>query len=162
MKFLTVAIPCYNSAEYMTKAIESLLVAGDDIEIIVVDDGSVDETKDIGLIYAKRYPDIVRCISKENGGHGSAVNTGLANATGLYYKVLDSDDWFDEESLLEVMETIKKHYAENTLIDMYIANYVYENQSTGKSTVINYKSAMPRIRFLRGRIWDILRLPRIY
>ena len=144
MKYLTVAIPCYNSAEYMMNAIKSLLVAGDDIEIIVVDDGSVDETKDIGLMYAKKYPDIVKCISKENGGHGSAVNTGLANSTGLYYKVLDSDDWFDKESLIKIIETIKKHHAEETGIDMYIANYVYENQSTGKSTVINYKSAMPK------------------
>ncbi len=143
MKYLTVAIPCYNSAEYMINAIESLLVAGDDIEIIVVDDGSVDETKDIGFMYERRYPGIVKCISKENGGHGSAVNTGLRHACGLYYKVLDSDDWFDKDALLEIIEKIKKHHEEEAGIDMYIANYVYENQNTGKSTVIKYKHAMP-------------------
>lgn len=99
MKVLTVAIPCYNSQEYMKKAIESVLPGGDDVEIIVVDDGSKDNTKEIGAQYEKQYPGIVKLISKENGGHGSAVNAGLANASGVYYKVLDSDDWFDKKSL---------------------------------------------------------------
>ena len=94
MKLLSVTIPSYNSQEYMEKAINSALIGGDDIEILVVDDGSSDNTLDIALKYEKKYPGIVRAIHKENGGHGSAVNTGLANATGLYFKVLDSDDWF--------------------------------------------------------------------
>ncbi len=143
MKILTVAIPCYNSAEYMGHAIESVLKAGDEVEIIVVDDGSVDDTKKIGEEYENRYPDIVRCISKENGGHGSAVNTGLRHAQGLYYKVLDSDDWFDEDSLKHIMQVIKRNILSGEDIDMYIANYVYENQNTGKEKVINYRSAMP-------------------
>ena len=86
MKLLSVTIPSYNSHEYMEKAIKSALVGGDDIEILVVDDGSSDNTLEIALKYEKAYPGIVRAIHKENGGHGSAVNTGLANATGLYFK----------------------------------------------------------------------------
>ena len=143
MKLLTVAIPCYNSAEYMSHAIESVLKAGSEAEIIVVNDGATDDTEKIGKEYERKYPDIVRCISKENGGHGSAVNTGLKNARGLYYKVLDSDDWFDEASLKYVMQILRRDVLCGEGIDMYIANYVYENQNTGKEKVINYRSAMP-------------------
>ena len=77
MKLLSVTIPSYNSQEYMEKAINSALIGGDDIEILVVDDGSSDNTLDIALKYEKKYPGIVRAIHKENGGHGSAVNTVL-------------------------------------------------------------------------------------
>lgn len=143
MKLLTVAIPCYNSAEYMRGAIESALTACEDVEILVVNDGSTDGTEAIGREYEGRYPGIVKCISKENGGHGSAVNTGLKHASGLYYKVLDSDDWFDEDAFKSMINLIKGHRQSDTLVDMYIANYVYENQGTGRQKVINYKSAMP-------------------
>lgn len=92
MKLLSVAIPCYNSEEYMRKCIESLLVGGEDVEILIVDDGSSDGTAEIADGYRALYPSIVKVIHKENGGHGSAVNEGLAQATGLYFKVVDSDD----------------------------------------------------------------------
>lgn len=143
MKILSVAIPSYNSQDYMSKAIESVLPGGDDVEIIVVDDGSSDRTRDIGQEYADKYPGIVKVISQENGGHGCAVNAGLANATGVYYKVLDSDDWFDEESLHSVIGLLKKFITDGNELDMLIANYVYERPSTGKQKVINYHNAMP-------------------
>ena len=108
MKLITFAIPCHNSEKYMKKCIDSLLVAKDDIEIIIVNDGSTDDTQKIANQYAKKYPDTIKAIHKENGGHGSGVNVGLENATGLYYKVVDSDDWVDKNSLLKVIETIKK------------------------------------------------------
>ena len=147
MKLLSVGIPCYNSAEYMAKAIESCLVLGDDIEIIVVDDGSQkDNTLEIGKAYEAQYPGIVKCVHQENGGHGQAVNTGLANATGLYYKVLDSDDWFDTDSLLKAAQTLKKLYAEGTVVDMFITNYVYEKVSENKQSVIRYTNVMPTDR----------------
>ena len=72
MKLLSVAVPCYNSAAYMKKCIESLLKGGDDVEIIIVDDGSTDETAQIADEYADRYPAVVRAVHQENGGHGSA------------------------------------------------------------------------------------------
>ena len=92
MKLLTVAIPCYNSEGYMNHAIETALVGGEDVEIIIVDDGSTDGTKQIADKYALDYPGIVRVIHQPNKGHGGAVNTGLKNATGKYFKVLDSDE----------------------------------------------------------------------
>ena len=106
MKYLTFAIPCYNSAEYMSHAVESILIGGEDVEILIVNDGSQDETLQIAKQYEEKYPDIVRVIDKENGGHGDAVNAGLRNATGKYFKVVDSDDWVDEQSLRKIMETL--------------------------------------------------------
>ena len=90
MKVLSVAIPCYNSAEYMRHAIDTLLTGGEDIEIVVVDDGSTkDNTLEIAREYEKKFPNIVKAIHQENGGHGKAVNTGLANADGVFFKVVD-------------------------------------------------------------------------
>ena len=89
MKLLSIAIPCYNSQGYMAKCIESLLPGGEDVEILVVNDGSKDDTAKIADEYAAKYPTIVRAIHKENGGHGSAVNAGLENAQGVYFKVVE-------------------------------------------------------------------------
>ena len=126
MKLLTVAIPSYNSADYMGRAIESLLPAGDQIEILVIDDGSKDETLTIAQDYQRRYPDQVKAIHQANKGHGGAVNTGLAHATGQYFKVVDSDDWVDESALAAVMATLERFEAENTQVDVLLTNYVYE------------------------------------
>ena len=93
MKILTVAIPCYNSQDYMRHAVESVLVGGEDVEILIINDGSVDDTGKIADELEQEYPGIIRAIHQENGGHGEAVNAGIRNAKGLYFKVLDSDDW---------------------------------------------------------------------
>lgn len=143
MKILTVVIPCYNSAAYMDRAIESLLIGSDELDILIVDDGSSDNTTAIAKEYETKYPDIIRAIHKENGGHGDVINTGLKHAEGLYFKVLDSDDWFDKISLRKVLDILKTMIDKSTSLDMLITNYVYENMSIGKSKSINYKSAMP-------------------
>ena len=129
MKIVTFAIPCYNSEGYMRNCIESLLPGGEDVEIIIVDDGSGDGTAAIADEYAEKYPTIVRTIHQENGGHGAAVNTGLANATGLYYKVVDSDDWVDADAYRQVLDTLRKFVKEQTPVDMLLTNYVYEKVS---------------------------------
>lgn len=151
MKLLTAAVPCYNSAAYMRKAIDSILVGGEDVEIIIVNDGSKDETAEIASEYEKRYPTIVKAVNQENGGHGSAVNTGLKNATGLYYKVVDSDDWLDEEALLKVLKVLKEMMSEGCFVDMFIANYVYEKVHENKQKVINYATALPQQKMFT---WD--------
>ncbi len=102
MKLLSVTIPSYNSQDYMEHCIESLLPGGEDVEIIVVDDGSTDRTAEIADAYAEKYPTIVKAVHQENGGHGEAVNAGIRNATGLYFKVVDSDDWVDGEAYQRV------------------------------------------------------------
>lgn len=143
MKLLTVAIPCYNSQDYMKHAVETALVGGEDIEIIIVDDGSKDETAAIADELVKEYPSIIRAVHQENGGHGQAVNTGLKNAKGLYYKVLDSDDWLDRDALLKVMDLIRSFVEDGVTVDMVLANYVYEKPSLHKHKIIRYTSAFP-------------------
>lgn len=144
MKLLSAAIPCYNSAEYMERAIESLLTGGEDMEILIIDDGSKDDTARIADEYQRKYPSIIKAIHQENGGHGEAVNTGLRNAAGLYYKVVDSDDWVDEASLKKVLELLRKMVEDACNLDMLICNYVYEKVSMNKQKVIDYRTALPQ------------------
>lgn len=144
MKLMTAAIPCYNSAAYMSHAIETLLTGGNDMEIIIVNDGSSDDTQKIGESYQEKYPRIVRMVSQENGGHGEAVNTGLANATGLYFKVVDSDDWVNEQALKDVLNKLKELVADGNSPDLFLANYVYEKVGAKRKKVINYHWALPK------------------
>ena len=106
MKLLSIAVPCYNSEDYMRHCIETLLPGGEDVEIIIVDDGSTDKTAEIADKYREQYPDIVKVVHKENGGHGSGVNKGLELATGMYFKVVDSDDWLDTNSYKKLINKI--------------------------------------------------------
>jgi len=144
MKLLSVAIPCYNSENYMRHAVETLLSGGDDMEIIIVDDGSTDRTYEIGQELEAANPGIVRVVHQENGGHGSAVNTGLREATGLYFKVVDSDDWVKEDALAEVLKTLKELVHDGTNLDMFICNYVYEKVGEKRKKVVHYRNAMPQ------------------
>ena len=143
MKYISFAIPCYNSEAYMEKAINSILVGGEDVEIIVVNDGSKDGTQEIAERYQEKYPTIVKAVAKSNGGHGDAVNCGLEHATGKYFKVVDSDDWVDEEALLKVLDTIKGFVKDESEVDMVIANYVYEKVGMTHKKVIRYDNVLP-------------------
>jgi len=149
MKYITFAVPCYNSENYMEHCIETLLTGGEDVEIILVNDGSTDKTKEISNRYQKKYPTIVKAVHKENGGHGSGVNKGLELATGLYYKVVDSDDWVDEESLQKVLNTIKSFEKKKKYVDMMVVNYVYEKENEKKE--IHYKRTLPEKKVFT---WD--------
>jgi glycosyltransferase involved in cell wall biosynthesis len=144
MKLLSVAIPCYNSAEYMRHAIESILTGGNDVEIIIVNDGSKDDTGKIADEYAAKYPGIIKAVHQENGGHGEAVNTGLLHATGLYYKVVDSDDWVNESALRKVLDKLRELIEDGQSVDLMLANYVYEKPSLNKHKVMDYKTALPQ------------------
>ena len=127
----------------MEKAINSILVGGEDVEIIVVNDGSKDGTQEIAERYQEKYPTIVKAVAKSNGGHGDAVNCGLEHATGKYFKVVDSDDWVDEEALLKVLDTIKGFVKDESEVDMVIANYVYEKVGMTHKKVIRYDNVLP-------------------
>ena len=155
MKLLSVVIPCYNSSEYMGKCIRSVLEAGERVEIIIVDDGSSDDTLSIANQYATEYPNIVKAIHQENGGHGSAVNTGLENATGLYFKVVDSDDCLGKNAIKEVMELLKSFDNSNQEIDMLITNFLYDKQGVKHKKVMSYNHAMPKNRIFG---WDEMKL----
>ena len=148
MKYISFAIPCYNSQDYMDKAIESILKGGEDVEIIIVNDGSKDRTSEIAHQYEEKYPTIVKAVDKENGGHGDAVNTGLRHATGLYFKVVDSDDWVDESSLMKILETLHMMVDEDKMVDMLISNYVYEKVGVKHKKVIHYQNVIPQEKII--------------
>jgi len=144
MKVLSIAIPSYNAAAYMANCVESLLIGGDDVEILIVDDGSKDDTAMIADYYAAKFPTIVRAIHQENGGHGEAVNAGLRNATGAYFKVVDSDDWVDPKAYKEILALLKNMLVSHVQLDMLISNFVYDKQGASFKKVMNYRSVLPQ------------------
>ena len=127
----------------MKKCIESLLPGGEDVEILIVDDGSTDGTGEIADTYAGLYPSIVKVIHKKNGGHGSAVNAGLACASGLFYKVVDSDDWVSQSAYIRILDKIKELLKGGKSIDMFISNYVYEKEGEKRKKVMKYTHTLP-------------------
>ena len=143
MKLLSIGIPSYNSEGFMRKCIESLLPGGEEVEIIIVNDGSKDGTAAIADEYAAKYPTIVKAVHQENGGHGEAVNAGLRNATGLYYKVVDSDDWVNEEAYLAILKKLAELVKSGEMVDMFISNYVYEKEGKKRKKVMQYRTAFP-------------------
>ncbi|MBP1736622.1 MAG: glycosyl transferase [Oscillospiraceae bacterium] len=143
-KIITFAVPCYHSAAYMDKCVQTLLSGGEDIEIILVDDGSFkDDTPAICDRYAEQYPEIVRVIHQENGGHGEGVNQGIRNASGLYYKVVDSDDWLDTAALSKVLDKLREFARSKQSLDLMICNYVYEHVADDTRRVMRYRNVFP-------------------
>lgn len=151
MKLLSVVIPCYNSQDYMRYCIESLLPGGERVELLIVNDGSADRTGQIADEYASRYPGIVKAIHQENGGHGEAVNAGIRHAAGLYFKVVDSDDWVDVRAYLKILETLSALTGEDKHVDMLVSNFVYEKEGKKYRKIMKYDDVLPE-----GRIftWD--------
>ena len=146
MKLLTVAVPCYNSESYMEHCVESLLPGGDEVEIILVDDGSKDNTAVIADRLAAEHPGIVKVIHKENGGHGSGVNAGIEHATGLYYKVVDSDDWVDKEAYPKLLAKLREFAGMEEKPDAIISNYIYDKEGAKHKKVMKYTSSLPQDR----------------
>lgn len=149
MKLISFAIPSYNSEAYLHHAVDTILSGGEDVEIIIVNDGSMDSTGAIADSYAENYPDIVKVIHKENGGHGSGVNCGVSAATGMYFKVVDSDDWVDEIALRTLLDTIKKHIANVQEPDLYITNFVYNHAEDNTFFTRHFRRQLPV-----GRLFD--------
>ena len=143
MKLLSFAIPCYNSEAYMEKCIESILVGGEEVEILIVNDGSKDRTAEIADAYEAKYPTICRAIHQENAGHGGAVNAGIRNATGRYFKVVDSDDWVDPDAYKAILEKLREYDSDENCLDMLLANYVYEKEGATHKRVMR-QSGVPK------------------
>ena len=149
MKYITFAVPCYNSQDYMRRCVDSLLAGGRDVEIILINDGSSDDTGKIADEYQLRYPDIVRAVHKQNGGHGSGVNKGLELARGLYYKVVDSDDWLDAGAYRMLLGRIRElcgggraEFGEG-IPDLFVCNYVYDHLDEGRKRSMDYRNIFP-------------------
>ncbi len=143
MKLMTFVVPSYNSEAYLNRCIDTLLFDLERVEIIIVNDGSKDNTIKIANEYKKKYPKTVKVIDKENGGHGSGVNAGLQNATGLYFKVVDSDDWLDVANATYLLDKIAQHLKEGVSPDLYVTDFLYNKYDEGKSFVRTYKENFP-------------------
>ncbi len=154
MKLLTVTVPCYNSAAYMERCVNSLLPGGEEMDIIIIDDGSTDDTGAIADRYAAQYPDTVRVIHQPNGGHGEGINQGLAHAQGVYFKVVDSDDRLDRQALQMLMGLLANHTEESEQIDLIISNYVYDQADREAVFSVNYRVCIPAGKVLG---WEDMR-----
>ena len=108
-KILTVAIPSYNVSKYLDEILPTFLCNEimNDIEILIVNDGSKDNTAEIASRYEEEYKGVIRLINKENGGHGSTINRGIEEAKGKYFKVVDGDDWVDSKEFIRYVEALK-------------------------------------------------------
>ena len=155
MKYLSFIIPCYNSSKYMKKCINSILSLGEDVEILIIDDGSTDgETLKIAKDYKKKYPTICRAIHKKNGGHGDALNVGIKNAKGLFTKVVDSDDWIGKAEGKKLLETIKKLERKKAEVDLYVTNFIYDKVGSLHKKKMSYFFSLPRNKVIT---WDDVR-----
>lgn len=149
MKLLSVTVPCYNSQDYMRHCVETLLPGGDEVEILIVDDGSKDGTAAIADQLQAQYPTIVRAIHQENAGHGGAVMKGLENATGLYFKVVDSDDWVDSQVLKDLLALLRRFAQQGEGVDMVVSDFVYDKVGARHKKVMRYPFAIPQNKVLR-------------
>lgn len=139
MKLLTVTVPAYNVDQYLEKCLSSFVCAYDrgQVEILVVNDGSTDQTKKVAQGFAEKYPDMFRVISKQNGGHGSAVNTGIKNAAGRYFKVVDGDDWVDSSSFIQYLDLLATTDADLITNDFCCVNSETMRISQRRTPVLN-------------------------
>lgn len=144
---MTLAVPAYNSEAYLERCVDSLLATGsDDIEVVIVNDGSKDGTRELADRYQREHPGKVIAVHKENGGHGSAINAGLRHASGVYFKVVDSDDWLDADAFEQTLAKLRESVADDRPLDLLITNFVYEKQDKRVKRVVDYGGALPRGR----------------
>lgn len=133
MKVLSIVIPSFNMEKYLSRCLDSMLSATvlDSLEILVVNDGSTDNTSSIAHEYESKYPGTIKVIDKKNGHYGSAVNAGFAVAQGKYVRVIDADDWVNSAEFPEFLNAL----GEINTSDMVITNWSRNNKYTG---VINH------------------------
>ena len=155
MKTLTISIAAYNVQNYIEKLLDSIISANrnEKIEVLVINDGSKDDTAIVAKKYVDKYPDTIRLIDKENGGHGSTINRGIEESTAKYFKIIDGDDWVEPEGLAGLVD-----YLEEATEDMVLSDYreVYEQTETYKDmsvTMMGTREAMPK-----GKIVDFTRV----
>lgn len=136
MKTLTFLIPCYNVSSCVSHCIDSMLVDDilDDIEILLINDGSKDNTLEILHQYKAKYPSIIRVINKENGGWGTAINLGIREAKGKYLKEVDADDWVSSDNLKEYVAFLKANE-----IDYIATDYTEYFKAEDKYTRHSYQ-----------------------
>ena len=145
-KFLSVSVASYNLGSMIEENIKSFCESSvaNDIELIITDDGSKDNTPEIIQKYAAQFPDVIKFIKKGNEGPGSTVNSGIKNATGKYFRMVDGDDWVQTENMESYINLLK-----NTTADMIISDYAtYDNQ---KGEIVGIQ----RANLIPGKLYNI-------
>lgn len=154
-KLLTITVPTYNVEKYLSKCLESFLLKEERelLEVLIVNDGSSDSSEDIARSYVEKYPDVFRLINKENGGHGSTINTGIMAATGKYFKVVDSDDWVDKDAMKNLLECLKDSDS-----DLVYTNYYWVDNKSGKKSV-EFEKPFSSVEYKKEYVFDEIKEP---
>ena len=141
----SVLMPIYNVEKYLSDAIDSLINQSigfeENVELVIVDDGSPDNSKEIALKYREKYPNNIKVFSKPNGGQASAFNFGLKHLNGKYVSFLDSDDCLSSNALLEAYDFFEQHYDEVDLVSIPMRFF---ERTTGEH-ILNYKFDSTRV-----------------
>ena len=147
-KVLSIIVPVYNVEKYIEQCLDSFVVKAilEKLEVLVIDDATPDKSAEIARRYVDKYPNTFRVISKENGGHGSAINAGIKEATGNYFKVVDGDDWVDGKALYNLIT-----FLENQTCDLVCSNYCWVKEDTGKS-VLDMKEPFKGVEY--GKVYS--------
>ena len=153
-KILTIVIPTYNMQDYLRRCLDSLIVSEEQIkqlEVLVVNDGSKDNSSAIAQEYQDKYPDTFRVIDKENGNYGSCVNRGLKEATGKYIKILDADDYFNSGNLASFM-----FFLRGIDVDLVISDHDIINESGKVTAMRSYKMPENKVLFFHDYCDNVL------
>ena len=136
MKLLTVSIAAYHVEDYLRETLDSFLIpeVTDQLEVLIVNDGSGEGVNEIAREYEANYPDVFRLIDKENGGHGSTVNRGIEEAAGKYFKTVDGDDYVSAEGLKELLS-----YLQTAEADLVVNDYHSFNDASGVRCTMNFR-----------------------
>lgn len=150
MKRLSIIIPTYNMESLLPRCLESLVAArhAETLDVLVVNDGSKDNSSYIAHQYEDKFPNLIKVIDKPNGNYGSTINAGLSEAKGKYVKVLDSDDWFDTEALDKLLEQLQ-----NIASDVAVTHFTQIGPNKANE-VVRYNT-MGYEPYTYGKVYDL-------
>ena len=153
-KVLSISVAAYNAEKYLVKCLNSFCVPEimEDIEVLIINDGSTDRTAEISTEYVSKYPDTFILINKENGGHGSTINTGIQKATGKYFKIVDADDWVEKDGIIQLVTTLKQYD-----VDLMLSPYYFVNAENGDKT---FTTCLERQKKVQNQILDAAQFDR--
>lgn len=151
-KILSIIIPTYNMAALLPRCLDSLTASGvlDDLDIMVVNDGSTDSSRAVAYSYAERYPQSIKVVDKKNGNYGSTINAALPLAVGEYVKVLDSDDWFDSQALAKYVAELKSLEQE---VDVSVTHFLMIHEG-GRTETVKYQN-YGREPYTYGKVYNL-------